>query len=95
MEASTETLSRVEVLPVRGGRRRWPDEVKARIVAETLEPMARKTPNTNSPSTTHNRGSMNSRLGPSGPRHTEVKVGRSHRLPREGLRRRVETIQSQ
>ena len=40
MEASTETLSKVEVLPVRGGRRRWPDDVKARIVAETLEPGA-------------------------------------------------------
>ena len=40
MEASTETLSKVEVLAVRGGRRRWPDEVKARIVAETLEPGA-------------------------------------------------------
>ena len=40
MEASTETLSQVEVLAVRGGRRRWPDEVKARIVAETLEPGA-------------------------------------------------------
>ena len=40
MEPSTETLSKVEVLPVRGGRRRWPDEVKARIVAETLEPGA-------------------------------------------------------
>ncbi len=40
MEASTETLSKVEVLAVRCGRRRWPDEVKARIVAETLEPGA-------------------------------------------------------
>ena len=40
MEASTETLSKVEVFAVRGGRRRWPDEVKARIVAETLEPGA-------------------------------------------------------
>ena len=40
MEASTETLSKVEVLAVRSGRRRWPDEVKARIVAETLEPGA-------------------------------------------------------
>ncbi len=40
MEASTGTLSKVEVLPVRGGRRHWPDDVKARIVAETLEPGA-------------------------------------------------------
>ena len=40
MEPSTGTLSKVEVLPVVGGRRRWPDEVKARIVAETLEPGA-------------------------------------------------------
>ena len=40
MEPSTETLSKVEVLPVRGGRRLRPDEVKARIVAETLEPRA-------------------------------------------------------
>ena len=40
MAASVETLSMVEVLPVRGGRRRWPDDVKARIVAETLEPGA-------------------------------------------------------
>ena len=37
MEDSIATLRRVEVLPVRGGRRRWPDELKARIVAETLE----------------------------------------------------------
>ena len=37
MEASTEVLSSIEVLPVCGGRRRWPDELKARIVAETLE----------------------------------------------------------
>ena len=37
MEASTEIFSSIEVLPVRGGRRRWPDELKARIVAETLE----------------------------------------------------------
>ena len=37
MEGSTEILSNIEVLPKYGGRRRWPDEVKARIVAETLE----------------------------------------------------------
>ena len=37
MEVSTEILSNVEVLPVCGGRRRWPDALKARIVAETLE----------------------------------------------------------
>ena len=37
MEVSTEILSNVEVLPVCGGRRRWPDVLKARIVAETLE----------------------------------------------------------
>ena len=37
METSISTLRSVEVLPVLGGRRRWPDELKARIVAETLE----------------------------------------------------------
>ena len=37
MVTSVETLRSVEVLPVFGGRRRWPDELKARIVAETLE----------------------------------------------------------
>ena len=37
---TVETHRTVEVLPARGGRRRWPDEVKARIVAETLEPGA-------------------------------------------------------
>ncbi len=40
MAASVETPSMVEVLPARGGRRRWPDDEKARIVAETLEPGA-------------------------------------------------------
>ena len=40
MVVTAETLRTVEVLPVRGGRRRWPDDVKARIVAETLEPGA-------------------------------------------------------
>ena len=34
-------LSRVEVLEGPTGRRKWPDEVKARIVAETLVPGAR------------------------------------------------------
>ena len=37
METSISTLRSVEVLPVLGGRRRWPDELKARIVTETLE----------------------------------------------------------
>ncbi len=40
MLGSVETLRSVEVLPVGGGRRRWPDDLKARIVAETLEPGA-------------------------------------------------------
>ena len=37
MQISISTLKSVEVLPVVGGRRRWPSELKARIVAETLE----------------------------------------------------------
>ena len=37
MEGSTEILSNVEVLAKGCSRRRWPEEVKARIVAETLE----------------------------------------------------------
>lgn len=37
MEPSAEFLGGVEVLPAVKGRRRWPEELKARIVAETLE----------------------------------------------------------
>ena len=37
MQTSISTLRSVEVLPVSGGRRRWPCDLKARIVAETLE----------------------------------------------------------
>ena len=37
MEFSAEFLGEVEVLPAVKGRRRWPEELKARIVAETLE----------------------------------------------------------
>ena len=37
METSISTLRSEEVLPALGGRRRRPDELKARIVAETLE----------------------------------------------------------
>ena len=37
MEFSPEFLGEVEVLPAVKGRRRWPEELKARIVAETLE----------------------------------------------------------
>ena len=37
MQTSISTLRSVEVLPAPGGRRRWPSELKARIVAETLE----------------------------------------------------------
>ena len=41
MERTAEFLSPVEVIGGVQGRRRWPDELKARIVAETLEPGAR------------------------------------------------------
>jgi transposase len=34
-------VERLEVIAGPTGRRRWPDEVKARVVAETLEPGAR------------------------------------------------------
>ena len=37
MEPSTEILSNVEVTPGFVGRHRWPEELKGRIVAETLE----------------------------------------------------------
>ena len=40
MQTSISTLRSVEVLPVLGGRRQWPCELKARLVAETLEPGA-------------------------------------------------------
>ena len=36
MENSTEVLNSIDVLVGRRNQRRWPDEVKARIVAETL-----------------------------------------------------------
>ena len=41
MERTAEFLSPAEVIGGVKGRRRWPDELKARIVAETLEPGAR------------------------------------------------------
>ena len=37
MVSSTEILSNVEVIPRSPDRRRWPEELKGRIVAETLE----------------------------------------------------------
>lgn len=41
MERTAEFLSPVEVIDGVKGRCRWPDELKARLVAETLEPGAR------------------------------------------------------
>lgn len=41
MEPGDGPVSRLEVLEGPTGRRKWPDEVKARIVAETLAPGAK------------------------------------------------------
>lgn len=40
MERSAEFLREIDLLVGPKGHRRWPDELKARIVAETLEPGA-------------------------------------------------------
>jgi len=41
LQTNDERVSRLEVLEGPTGRRRWPDEIKARIVAETLVAGAR------------------------------------------------------
>jgi len=41
LQSNDEHISRLEVLEGPTGRRKWPDEVKARIVAETLVPGTR------------------------------------------------------
>ena len=41
MADGTGALGRVEIVEPRLGNRRWPDEVKARIVAESFQPGAR------------------------------------------------------
>ena len=41
LQSNGERVSRLEVLEGPTGRRKWPDDLKARIVAETLAPGAR------------------------------------------------------
>lgn len=41
MDISTEFLTNISSPIERNGQRRWPDELKARIVSETLEPGAK------------------------------------------------------